>query len=190
MIHHFIVIKLLSSSLCIALLSSSSFIYNIQFNHFKHLHHYHLYGNELTVANHYFNLTSNFKQSDYFKDFDDCPSTYLKCFRNVNSHYRETIRLWNQPIIDKFEKFPRRVKDCSYDIQLIDVKNISSIALIYIFTVRNLCCTSKSKIRGGSTFDVFGYTDHDLTSCQTFDMFESSSAHLSIIQMMKTLVMT
>ena len=69
MFHHFNEI-LLCITFLLSSSSSSSYLNSIQVKHFKHLHYYHLYGNELTVANHYFNLTSYFEQSNYFKDFE------------------------------------------------------------------------------------------------------------------------
>jgi hypothetical protein len=164
------------------------------------------YGNEYEVVSHYLDQIAprytNLNVTVYHSEIDDCPYKHVyPCQEAVSNVFAQKARLWTPQRLNVDINNAATVlllPDCDYNFTFLgnyfeeddDSQQHRSSFIRYMsfeFRVQQSRCSYVNvNVKGGSTFDMFAYTNRSLATCTSRDLFDDSYAISCKVPLLKT----
>jgi hypothetical protein len=155
---------------------------------------------ELQQVNHYLDEIvpryTNFSIDRYHADLNSCGwpmSVFTQCRDRVTRQHIPAATLWtpkrlsdNDPAMENEPRNRRHLPDCEYAFTLsgaavvttelkkpTDIFNLMTF-VDFTFHVTQTCPRHSTDALGGTTFDMFAYTNQTIATCQTKDNFDNT----------------
>ena len=121
-------------------------------------------------------MTNNSKlENEYYKEIYNCFVSQPKvCGSCVNKVRLKVGNIVNYDHPEYTSYFNNSIQDCQYNINLINIHLKENEFLHYNFQINQYSCLSDYPLIGGTSFEIFGMSNHTLVTCKYHDTFDNN----------------